>query len=64
MLTNWWDLRAKKPPKGFAYLTPILSFLENKLHNKERKSNARKHNTKSMWPFHPPDQLAMIAVHV
>ncbi len=52
MLTNWWNPRAKKPPKGFAYLAPVLSSLENKLHDKVRESNAGKRNTKSMWPIH------------
>ncbi len=53
-MTNRWDsnLRAKKPPKGYAYLAPIISSLENKLHDKVRRSNTRKHNTESMWPNH------------
>ncbi len=42
----------KKPPKGFAYLAPVLSSLENELHDKVRESNARKRNTESMWPIH------------
>jgi bud site selection protein 31 len=52
MSTNRWDPRAKKPPKGFAYLAPVLSSLENELHDKVRESNAGKRNTKLMWPFH------------
>jgi bud site selection protein 31 len=52
MSTNRWDPKAKKPPKGFAYLTPVLSFLKNELHDKVCKSNARKCNTKLMWPVH------------
>jgi hypothetical protein len=52
MSTNWWDLRAKKPPKGFAYLPPVLSSLKNELHDKVRESNAGKHNTELMWPVH------------
>ncbi len=52
MSTNRWDPRAKKPPKGFAYLAPVLSSLENKLHDKVRESNAGKRNTESMWPVH------------
>jgi hypothetical protein len=48
MPTNRWDSRAKKPPKGFAYLAPVLSSLENKLHDKVRESNAGKRNTKLM----------------
>ncbi len=51
-MTNRWDPRAKKPPKEFAYLAPVLSSLKNKLHNKVRKSNTRKCNTESMWPIH------------
>jgi bud site selection protein 31 len=52
MSTNRWDPRAKKPPKKFTYLAPILSSLENKLHDMVRESNARKCNTESMWPVH------------
>jgi bud site selection protein 31 len=50
MSTNRLDPRAKKPPKEFSYHTPVLSSLENELHNKVRESNARKGNTESMWP--------------
>ncbi len=52
MLINWLDPRAKKPPKGFAYLAPVLSSLKNKLHDTVRESNAGKRNTELMWPVH------------
>ncbi|KAL3815426.1 hypothetical protein ACHAXA_009171 [Cyclostephanos tholiformis] len=52
MSTNRWDPKAKKPPKGFAYLAPVLSSLENELRDKVRESNANKRNTESMWPVH------------
>lgn len=52
MSTNRWDPKAKKPPKGFNYLAPILSALENELRDKVRESNAGKRNTESMWPVH------------
>lgn len=52
MSTNRWDPKAKKPPKGFAYLAPVLSALENELRDKVRESNANKRNTESMWPVH------------
>lgn len=52
MTTNRWDPKAKKPPKGFAYLSPVLSTLENELRDKVRESNANKRNTESMWPVH------------
>lgn len=49
---NRWDPKSKKPPKGFNYLAPILSSLENELRDKVRESNAGKRNTESMWPVH------------
>ena len=52
MSTNRWDPKAKKPPKGFNYLAPVLSALENELRDKVRESNAGKRNTESMWPVH------------
>lgn len=52
MSTNRWDPKAKKPPKGFSYLAPVLSALENELRDKVRESNANKRNTESMWPVH------------
>ena len=51
-MANRWDPKAKKPPKGFAYLAPVLSSLENELRDKVRESNANKRNTESMWPVH------------
>ena len=38
--------------KGFNYLAPVLSALENELRDKVRESNAGKRNTESMWPVH------------
>jgi bud site selection protein 31 len=52
MSANRWDPKAKKPPKGFNYLVPVLSALENELRDKVRESNAGKRNTESMWPVH------------
>ncbi|KAL9190732.1 hypothetical protein ACHAXT_000438 [Thalassiosira profunda] len=52
MSANRWDPKAKKPPKGFNYLAPVLSALENELRDKVRESNAGKRNTESMWPVH------------
>lgn len=52
MSTNRWDPKAKKPPKGFAYLSPVLSSLENELRDKVRESNANKRNIESLWPVH------------
>ena len=52
MSSNRWDPKAKKPPRGFAYLAPVLSSLENELRDKVRESNAGKRNTESMWPVH------------
>ena len=52
MSVNRWDPKAKKPPKGFNYLVPVLSALENELRDKVRESNAGKRNTESMWPVH------------
>jgi len=52
MSTNRWDPKAKKPPKGFHKLAPVLSALENELRDKVRESNAGKRNTESMWPVH------------
>ena len=51
-MANRWDPKSKKPPKGFAYLAPVLSSLENELRDKVRESNANKRNTESMWPVH------------
>ncbi|KAL7541406.1 hypothetical protein ACHAXR_010897 [Thalassiosira sp. AJA248-18] len=51
MSTNRWDRKAKVP-KGFSYLAPVLSALENELRDKVRESNAGKRNTESMWPVH------------
>ena len=52
MSSNRWDPKAKKPPKGFNTLAPVLSALENELRDKVRESNAGKRNTESMWPVH------------
>eukprot|EP00584_Thalassiosira_punctigera_P007162 CAMPEP_0172534526 /NCGR_PEP_ID=MMETSP1067-20121228/6857_1 /TAXON_ID=265564 ORGANISM="Thalassiosira punctigera, Strain Tpunct2005C2" /NCGR_SAMPLE_ID=MMETSP1067 /ASSEMBLY_ACC=CAM_ASM_000444 /LENGTH=242 /DNA_ID=CAMNT_0013319331 /DNA_START=133 /DNA_END=858 /DNA_ORIENTATION=- len=52
MSTNRWDPKAKKPPRGFEKLAPVLSALENELRDKVRESNAGKRNTESMWPVH------------
>mmetsp|Transcript_15379 Transcript_15379/g.32363 ORF Transcript_15379/g.32363 Transcript_15379/m.32363 type:complete len:272 (+) Transcript_15379:144-959(+) len=51
-MANRWDPKNKKPPKGFSYLSPVLSALENELRDKVRESNAGKRNTESMWPVH------------
>jgi len=50
MSTNRWDPKAKKPPRGFSELAPVLSALENESRDKVRESNAGKRNTESMWP--------------
>ena len=52
MSSNRWDPKNKKVPKGFGYLSPVLSALENELRDKVRESNAGKRNTESMWPVH------------
>jgi len=52
MSSNRWDPKAKRPPRGFAELAPVLSALENELRDKVRESNAGKRNTESMWPVH------------
>lgn len=50
MSANRWDPKAKKPPRGFNELAPVLSALENESRDKVRESNAGKRNTESMWP--------------
>jgi len=50
MSANRWDPKAKKPPRGFSELAPVLSALENESRDKVRESNAGKRNTESMWP--------------
>jgi bud site selection protein 31 len=49
---KWGKKGGAPPPKGFAYLEPVLEALENELRDKVQESNVGKRNTESIWPVH------------